>query len=111
MPPTRRRYRGGRNDEDAWRVCNSTLQAWRNGKYATRFPGGEGAHELAARLRTALTRAVQPAFAGSLLVVAHGASIRAALPLLTGDPDPGHDLPTAGVARFDMSNNTNTGIS
>jgi broad specificity phosphatase PhoE len=34
------------------------------------------------------------------VVVAHGASIRAAAPALTGQPDPGADLATGGLARF-----------
>jgi broad specificity phosphatase PhoE len=34
------------------------------------------------------------------IVVAHGASIRSALPALTGQPDPGADLATGGLARL-----------
>ena len=39
------------------------------------------------------------------LVVAHGANLRAALPGLAGQPDPGADLPTGGAAelRVDLS--------
>jgi broad specificity phosphatase PhoE len=35
---------------------------------------------------------------GRSLVVAHGANLRAALPCLAGEPDPGADLPTGAVA-------------
>jgi|HubBroStandDraft_5_1064220.scaffolds.fasta_scaffold46352_2 broad specificity phosphatase PhoE len=36
------------------------------------------------------------------LVVAHGANLRAALPCLAGEPDPGADLPTGGVAALQV---------
>jgi broad specificity phosphatase PhoE len=37
------------------------------------------------------------------IVIAHGASIRAALPTLTGQPDPGADLATGAVARLSVT--------
>jgi broad specificity phosphatase PhoE len=75
------------------------LNAWRHGDYAVRFPSGEDCAEIAARLRAALTAMTRPGD-DQVLVVAHGANIRAALPLLVAVPDPGQDLPTAGTARF-----------
>ena len=70
-----------------------------------RFPGGENCRELCARLRRALCQLADaglPAGQASL-VVAHGASLRAALPALTGLPDPGADLPTGTFATLDVS--------
>jgi broad specificity phosphatase PhoE len=64
-----------------------------------RFPGGEDCTGLAARLRAAFT-AMTGAGDDQVPVVAHGANIRAALPLLAAVPDPGQDLPTGGTTRF-----------
>ena len=89
----------GRNDARSWDTYNSVLDAWRHGDYAARFPGGEDCAGLAARLRAAFTAMTGPAD-DQVLAVAHGANIRAALPLLAAVPDPGQDLPTAGTARF-----------
>ncbi|MGA8460693.1 MAG: hypothetical protein WB800_35220, partial [Streptosporangiaceae bacterium] len=50
------------------------------------------------RLLRALTAVARSAAAERALVVAHGANLRAALPCLAGEPDPGTDLPTGGVA-------------
>ena len=92
----------GRNDARSWQTYNSVLDAWRHGEYAARFPRGENCTGLAARLRAAFTALAGPAD-DHVLVVAHGANIRAALPLLAGVPDPGQDLPTGGTARFTAS--------
>lgn len=92
----------GRNDARSWETYNSVLDAWRHGEYAARFPGGENCTDLAARLRAAFTAMTGPAD-DQVLVVAHGANIRAALPLLAAVPDPGQDLPTGGTARFTAS--------
>lgn len=89
----------GRNDQSSWETYNSVLDAWRHGDYAARFPDGEDCADLAARLRAAFT-AMTGAGSDQVLVVAHGANIRAALPLLAAVPDPGQDLPTGGTARF-----------
>lgn len=78
---------------------NSVLGAWRHGDYVARFPDGEDRADLAARLRVAFT-AMTGQGDDQFLVVAHGANIRAALPLLAAVSDPGHDLPTGGTARF-----------
>jgi len=89
----------GCNDERSWDIYNSVLDAWRRGDYAARFPDGEDCTGLAARLRTAFIAMSGPGD-DQVLVVAHGANIRAALPLLAAAPDPGQDLPTGGTARF-----------
>jgi broad specificity phosphatase PhoE len=89
----------GRSDGRSWDTYDSVLDAWRHGDYAARFPGGEDCAGLAARLRAAFTAMTGPGD-DQVLVVAHGANIRAALPLLAAVPDPGQDLPTGGTARF-----------
>jgi broad specificity phosphatase PhoE len=100
----------GRSDARAWDIYTAVLAAWRAGDTLARFPGGENRDELCARLLRALTVVARSAAAGPspvladsavaerLLVVAHGANLRAALPCLAGEPDPGTDLPTGGVA-------------
>jgi broad specificity phosphatase PhoE len=95
----------GRNDVRSWETYNSVLDAWRHGEYAARFPRGENCTDLAARLRAAFTAMTGPA-SDQVVVVAHGANIRAALPLLAAVPDPGEDLPTGGTARFTVSPGT-----
>jgi len=98
----------GRNDHEAWTTYNAVLAAWRDGDLAARFPGGEDCHELVARLRTALTAIADNARDGPALVVAHGANIRAAVPTITGSPDPGTDLRTGSLARLDVTGTTST---
>jgi broad specificity phosphatase PhoE len=93
----------GRADDSAWRVYEATLAAWRSGQLGQRFPGGESGYELAARIRRALRAVASQAGVADAVVVAHGASIRAAVPTLTGQPDPGGDLATGDVARFDVT--------
>jgi broad specificity phosphatase PhoE len=100
----------GRSDARAWDIYTAVLAAWRAGDTLARFPGGENRDELCARLLRALTVVARSAAAGPSpvladsavaersLVVAHGANLRAALPCLAGEPDPGTDLPTGGVA-------------
>jgi broad specificity phosphatase PhoE len=88
----------GRSDPAAWDIYAAVLAAWRQGDTQARFPGGENCDELCARLRRALVTAARTSPAAATLIVAHGASLRAALPGLTGRPDPGTDMPTATVA-------------
>jgi broad specificity phosphatase PhoE len=88
----------GRNDAQAWAIYAGVLAAWKAGDAGARFPDGEDRQELCARLRRALAAVSRKAGGATSLVVAHGANLRAALPGLTGDPDPGVDLPTGGVA-------------
>jgi probable phosphoglycerate mutase len=91
----------GRNDATAWATYDQILADWRNGNLDRRFPGGENRHELAARISSALHR-LASASAGPILVVAHGANIRAAIPALTGIPDPGADMGTATAAQIEV---------
>jgi broad specificity phosphatase PhoE len=112
----------GRSDARAWEIYTAVLAAWRAGDTQATFPGGENRDELCARLLRALTVVARSAAAerslavtdsavpdGSpippdsaaaecSLVVAHGANLRAALPCVAGEPDPGTDLATGGVA-------------
>jgi broad specificity phosphatase PhoE len=90
----------GRSDDGAWGVYEATLAAWRSGQLAQRFPGGESGDELAARTRRALRGIAAWAGDTDAVVIAHGASIRACVPALTGQPDPGRDLATGDVARL-----------
>src|SRR5580698_8828580 len=116
----------GRSDAQAWEIYTAVLAAWRAGDTRARFPGGENRDELCARLLRALTEVARSAAAGHppvladsavpegspvpadsaaaerSLVVAHGANLRAALPCLAGEPDPGADLPTGGVAALQV---------
>lgn len=89
----------GRNDAAAWVTYDEVLADWRHGNVDRRFPGGENGHELAARISAALRR-LASASGGPVLVVAHGANIRAAIPTLTGTPDPGVDMGTATAAQI-----------
>lgn len=92
----------GRSDTRSWDIYAGVLAAWRAGDTKARFPGGEDCVELCARLRRALAAVARGAGEGRSLVVAHGASLRAALPGLTGEPDPGADLPTGGLATLQV---------
>jgi len=88
----------GRSDPEAWDTYTRVLRAWREGEAGARFPGGEDRDELCARLGRALATVARRAGEVTSLVVAHGASLRAAVPGLAGEPDPGADLPTGSVA-------------
>jgi probable phosphoglycerate mutase len=91
----------GRNDATSWATYDEVLADWRNGNLDRRFPGGENGHELAARISSALHR-LASASTGPIIVVAHGANIRAAIPALTEIPDPGADLRTATAAQIEV---------
>lgn len=93
----------GRSDDSAWRAYNATLAGWRAGQLTLRFPGGESGQQLAARIGRALGTIAERAGGADAIVVAHGASIRAAVPVLTGQQDPGADLATSAVARFTVT--------
>lgn len=93
----------GRNDDEAWRIYDAILEAWRSGQLDDRFPGGESGHELAGRIGRALHVIAERAGTDDAIVVAHGASIRAAIPALTGQADPGADLPTGAVASLTIT--------
>jgi broad specificity phosphatase PhoE len=93
----------GRNDEESWQTYDRTLAAWRNGQPSQRFPGGESGHELAARIGRGLEAVAELARSDDAVAIAHGANIRAALPMLTGQADPGADLATGGIARLTVT--------
>jgi probable phosphoglycerate mutase len=97
----------GRSDDEAWEIYDSVLASWRSGERHRRFPSGESADELAARIGRALWAVARQAGTGDAIVVAHGASIRAALPVLTGQPDPGADLATGAVASLTVTPGSN----
>lgn len=96
----------GRNDDVAWATYEHVLTAWRQGRADVRFPGGEDLHELCDRLQRALAVVDQITSRGTALVIAHGASLRAALPALAGVSDPGHDLRTGTCAILDTEPHT-----
>ncbi len=91
----------GRHDASAWATYRDVLANWRRGNLDRRFLGGENGHELVARISSALHRLALGS-AGPILVVAHGANIRAAIPTLTGTSDPGADMGTATAAEIDV---------
>jgi broad specificity phosphatase PhoE len=103
----------GRNDDAAWAVYDAVLAGWRLGRVDLRFPGGESGTELAARIGRALHAVAGQAGSDDAIVIAHGASIRSAVPVLTGRPDPGRDLATGAIARFAVAAacGRSTGIS
>jgi broad specificity phosphatase PhoE len=88
----------GRSDATAWQTYDAVLAAWRSGRADVRFPGGESLDELATRLRTGIERIVDGPDEAPRLVIAHGANLRAALPILAGVADPGRDLPLGRFA-------------
>lgn len=100
----------GRNDSESWAVYTGTLRSWLDGDPSARFPGGEDRQELVDRIRRALTTVAQRAGDGTAVVVAHGANIRAALPSLTGAADPGLDLRTSDLARFEVTAATGSAL-
>jgi probable phosphoglycerate mutase len=93
----------GRSDEATWGIYVRVLAAWHRGDLSARFEAGEDGHELAARMRRALTAVAREAGQGDALVVAHGANIRCAVSALMGVADPGRDLPTGGLARIGVT--------
>lgn len=92
----------GRSDPDAWRTYHQVLAAWQADDTHVRFPGGEDRDELCARLRRALLTVARHSAGETALIVAHGASLRAALPCLAGAHDPGTDLATGAVATLQL---------
>jgi broad specificity phosphatase PhoE len=94
----------GRNDAAAWQTYDDVLAAWRDGQGDVRFPDGESLVDLVNRLRRGIARIVDGVGDAPRFVVAHGANLRAALPMLTGVTDPGHDLPLGRFATLTATN-------
>lgn len=93
----------GRSDAGAWHTYRRVLAAWQAGQTHVRFPGGEDRDELCTRLRRALLTIADRSAGATSLVVAHGANLRAALPCLSGQADPGADLPVGMAATLQLS--------
>jgi len=95
----------GRSDAGAWHTYHQVLAAWQAGDTHVRFPGGEDRDELCTRLRRALLTIAGHNAGATSLVVAHGANLRAALPCLSAQADPGADLPVGTAATLQLSFN------
>jgi len=91
----------GRSDDQSWRVYHGVLAAWRDGELDARFPGGESCLELHRRVAGAIAAVAGPGGGAVTVIVAHGGALRMCLPLLTGDPEPGTDIPYAGYAELE----------
>jgi probable phosphoglycerate mutase len=92
----------GRRDAAGWQLYQDVLAAWVRGDLDARLPDGENGHELVARVRRGLVDAAGLGAGATVLAVAHGGNLRAALPWMTGGSDPEGDLPNVGVATFDV---------
>ena len=93
----------GRSDEQAWEIYLHVAHAWYAGDHDRAYPGGEDFHQVLARLRAALTRALDHPPGSRVLVVAHDGLIRAALPALCpGTAPPVTGLPKCGVAKLSI---------
>ena len=91
----------GRSDEGAWELFLEVAGAWHAGDYDRACPGGEDFRQVLARLRAALTRALDHPPGSRVLVVAHDGLIRAALPALCpGTAPPVTGLPKCGIAKL-----------
>ena len=91
----------GRSDERAWELYLEVAYAWQAGDHDRAYPGGENFRQVLARLRAALTRALDHPPGSRVLIVAHDGLIRAALPALCpGTPPPVTGLPKCGIAKL-----------
>jgi len=102
----------GRSDAEAWDIYDEVLAAWKAGQGRASFPGGEDCAEVCERLWRALVAVGRSCPNGRALIVGHGASLRAALPSLAGEPDPGADLRVGAVAvlQVDPASQPPTGV-
>jgi broad specificity phosphatase PhoE len=66
-------------------------------------PGGELGDYLTARPNRALASIAAQTRGMDAVVIAHGASVRAAAPVVTGQHDHGRDLATGDVARISVT--------
>jgi broad specificity phosphatase PhoE len=93
----------GRSDEQAWELYLEVAYAWQAGDHDRAYPGGEDFRQVLARLRAALTRALDHPPGSRVLIVAHDGLIRAALPALCpGTPPPATGLPKCGIAKLSI---------
>jgi broad specificity phosphatase PhoE len=93
----------GRSDEDAWAIHDQVLADWYAGHHDSAFPGGEDYHQAASRLATALQNALRHPDGSRVLVIGHGAILRAAIPAICpGTPRPVTDLRNCGVAELEL---------
>lgn len=94
----------GRSDEDAWAIYRQVLVGWRTGKHDSAFPGGEDYHQMTARLSAALGSALRHPPGSRILIIGHGGTIRAAIPVLCpATPEPASDLPNCGIAELALN--------
>lgn len=78
----------GKTFDELYTEFQDEFSAWRSGILGARTASGESRLALAERFGNAVEEALaQTPDAGTLLVVAHGAAIRAAVPLLLGLPE------------------------
>jgi probable phosphoglycerate mutase len=92
----------GRDEPEAWADYARVLEAWRSGRPGERFPGGEDLRELQTRLLRGVTAAAALAPGDTVLVVAHGGGLRAALPGLAG-ADPEENLANTALAVIELA--------
>jgi broad specificity phosphatase PhoE len=93
----------GRSDEEAWAIHDQVLADWHAGRHGSAFPGGEDYHQASARLATALGHALRHPDGNHVLVVGHGAIIRAVIPAICpGSPRPDTDLRNCGIAELEL---------
>lgn len=70
----------GRHDVEAWDIHDGVIARWRAGELAARFPGGESAEEVHARLAAFIAEVVERYPQGDVAVVGHGGVFRFGLP-------------------------------
>jgi probable phosphoglycerate mutase len=93
----------GRSDEEAWAIHDQVLADWYAGRHDSVFPGGEDYHQAARRLATALQNALRHPDDSRVLVIGHGAILRAAIPAICpGTPRPATDLMNCGIAELEL---------
>ena len=93
----------GRSDEQAWELYLEVAYAWQAGDHDRAYPGGEDFRHVLARLRAALTRALDHPPGSRVLMVAHDGLIRASLPALCpGAAPPATGLPKCGIAKLSV---------
>ena len=92
-----------RRDEEAWGVHDQVLADWRAGRHDSAFPSGEDYHQATARLAVALGKVLCHPDGGWVLVVGHGAILRAGIPAICpGTPMPVTDLHNCEIAELEL---------